>query len=175
MFEAPLPFVFIEGSFRHWRTGSSLRRRHILVVGTRRTQRITGSAFRISFHPDWQIDNGFFNRPIMTRTKILVLTGGVPEPRFRRRYLVDGLNQSFKFRLWRRLNWVEPPSPSPYAFLCLKKKSESPIKEKKHTACWCFCLIIISLASPRVSEHIRDFSSLSRALNLKPHLQKYIR
>ena len=28
--------------------------------------------FGISFHPDWQIDNGIFNRPIMTRTKILV-------------------------------------------------------------------------------------------------------
>ena len=27
-------------------------------------------AFRISFHPDWQIDNGFFNRPIMARTQI---------------------------------------------------------------------------------------------------------
>ena len=36
-------------------------------------------------------------------------------------------------------------------------------------------LVFISLASPRVSGHIRDFSLLSRALNLKPHLQKYIR
>ena len=33
----------------------------------------------------------------------------------------------------------------------------------------------ILLASPRVLGHIRDFSLLSRALNLKPHLQKYIR
>ena len=29
-------------------------------------QRITGRAFRISSHLDWQIDNGFFNKPIMT-------------------------------------------------------------------------------------------------------------
>ena len=28
--------------------------------------------FRISFHPDWQIDNGYFNWPIMARTRILV-------------------------------------------------------------------------------------------------------
>ena len=28
--------------------------------------------FGISFHPDRQIDNGLFNRPIMTRTQILV-------------------------------------------------------------------------------------------------------
>ena len=30
-------------------------------------QRITGRAFRISSHLDWQIDNGFFNKPIMTQ------------------------------------------------------------------------------------------------------------
>ena len=35
-------------------------------------QRIPGSVFRISFHPDWQIDNGIFNRPIIARTQILV-------------------------------------------------------------------------------------------------------
>ena len=34
----------------------------ILVLGSQRTQRITGSAFRISFQPDWQIDNGFFQQ-----------------------------------------------------------------------------------------------------------------
>ena len=28
--------------------------------------------FGISFHPDWQIENGLFTRPIMTRTQILV-------------------------------------------------------------------------------------------------------
>jgi len=38
----------------------------------RRTQRITRSAFRISFQSDWLIDNGIFNRPIMARTEILV-------------------------------------------------------------------------------------------------------
>ena len=30
------------------------------------------SPVRISFHTDWQIDNGFFNRPIMAHTQILV-------------------------------------------------------------------------------------------------------
>ena len=29
-------------------------------------------AFRISFQPDWQIDNDFFNRPIMASTQILI-------------------------------------------------------------------------------------------------------
>ena len=28
--------------------------------------------FRISFHPDWQFDSGFFNRSIMASTQILV-------------------------------------------------------------------------------------------------------
>ena len=28
--------------------------------------------FGISFHPDWQINNGLFNRPIIKRTQILV-------------------------------------------------------------------------------------------------------
>ena len=31
-----------------------------LVLGPQRTQRFTGSAFRIFLQPDWQIDNGFF-------------------------------------------------------------------------------------------------------------------
>ena len=44
----------------------------ILGLGPQRIKRLTGSAFRISFHPEWQIDNGFFNRPIMARTQILV-------------------------------------------------------------------------------------------------------
>ena len=33
---------------------------------------ITENAFRIFFQPDWQIDNGFFNRLTMARTQILV-------------------------------------------------------------------------------------------------------
>ena len=37
-----------------------------------RTQRITGKAFRIFFHTDCPIDNGFFNRPVLIRTQILV-------------------------------------------------------------------------------------------------------
>ena len=35
-----------------------------------------GSAFRISFHFDWQIDNGIFNGPIMARSQILVRRWG---------------------------------------------------------------------------------------------------
>ena len=29
-----------------------------------RTEQITGNTFQISLQPDWQIDNGIFNRPI---------------------------------------------------------------------------------------------------------------
>ena len=44
-----------------------------LVLGPRRTQRITGSAFWFFFfQPNWQIDNGYFNRPVMALTQILV-------------------------------------------------------------------------------------------------------
>ena len=41
----------------------------ILVLFPQRTQRITGSAFRISFNLDWLMDNDIFNRPIMARTQ----------------------------------------------------------------------------------------------------------
>ena len=50
--------------------------------GPQRTQWITGNAFRISFHPDWQINSGFFNRPIMTPTQILVLSWGIQNKDF---------------------------------------------------------------------------------------------
>ena len=42
-----------------------------LVLGPERTQRIIRSMFRISFHPDWKIDHGVFNRQVMVRTQIL--------------------------------------------------------------------------------------------------------
>ena len=57
------------------------------------TQQTTGIVFRISFQSDWQIDNGFFNRPIMTHTQILVHRWGPREQGFRR-CLTDGLNQN---------------------------------------------------------------------------------
>ena len=73
-------------------TSAKQRRDNILVLGTQRTQQITGRTLRISFHPDWQIDNGFFNRPVMTRTQILKHTDD-PEQGFQRCF-ADGLNQS---------------------------------------------------------------------------------
>jgi len=42
------------------------------VLGPQRIHQFTGNALRISFHSDWQINNGFFNRPITARTQILV-------------------------------------------------------------------------------------------------------
>ena len=66
----------------------------ILVLFPQRTQRITGSAFRISFNLDWLMDNDIFNRPIMARTQLNHwYTGGDSEQRFRRCF-ADGLNQS---------------------------------------------------------------------------------
>ena len=64
-----------------------------MLLGHQRTQRITGSVFRIFFHPDSQIDDEFLNRPIMAPTRILVYTCGGPERGFRRSF-ADGLNQS---------------------------------------------------------------------------------
>ena len=72
----------------------------------------------------------FFNRPIIA-----------PTQGFRRRYFVDGLNQSFKFRLWRRLNWVEPAFAFTLCFFMFEQKKiltvvvsqcESPIKGEKN-------------------------------------------
>ena len=53
-----------------------------------RTVRITGGGFQISFHIDKQIDNGFFIRPIMTRTQTLVHRRGAQNK------VTDGLYQS---------------------------------------------------------------------------------
>ena len=86
-----------------WAFVSRRRRRNLTLVSgvceaatislmCQRTQRITGSAFRISFYPDWQINNDVFNRPVMARTQILVHRWG-PRTRilalFRRRTLPE--------------------------------------------------------------------------------------
>ena len=47
---------------------------------------------QISFHPDWQIHNDFFNKPIMTRNIIRVNPGGSQQGFLR--CFADGLNQS---------------------------------------------------------------------------------
>ena len=44
----------------------------ILVKGPQRMEKITGKAFKISFQPDWQTDNGFLNTPIMVHTQTLI-------------------------------------------------------------------------------------------------------
>ena len=71
----------------------------ILLLAPQRTQRITGSGFQISFRLDWQIDNGFFKRPIMARTQILV-----------HKWRPKGVSQTdltrIECRLWRRLTTV---------------------------------------------------------------------
>ena len=60
--------------------------------------------FRLSFHLDWQIDNGIFNRPIMTSTQILVNNG---EEGGRAKNKDFGASQTdltrVQIRLWRRL------------------------------------------------------------------------
>ena len=64
-----------------WLNSSIMKRRlrssaEILVLDPQRTQRITGSAFRISLQPDWRSrqtkQRPFFNWPIVARTQIWV-------------------------------------------------------------------------------------------------------
>ena len=64
-----------------------------LVLGSQRTLQITKSAFRIFVQPDWQIDNNFFNRPIMARSQQSWYTCGDPEQGFRQCF-ADERNQS---------------------------------------------------------------------------------
>ena len=71
----------------------------VCKAGPQRTQRITGSACQISFHPDWQIDNGFFRKPIMTHTQILV-------HKWRPKAVSHTDLTRDDFRLWRRLPTV---------------------------------------------------------------------
>ena len=71
--------------------------------GPQRTQQITGSAFQIYFHPDWQIGNVFFDRPIMASNQILVHRWG---PRIRILVLFSVLQTDLTgvwFFLWCRL------------------------------------------------------------------------
>ena len=64
-----------------------------LFQASNRLNEITGNAFRISLHPDWQIDRSFF----LTSQSWCVIkswyTGGGPEQGFWRCF-ADGLDQS---------------------------------------------------------------------------------
>ena len=72
-------------------------KQHLRVhSGPQRTQQITGRAFRISFHLDWQIDDGIYNRPIIAHTRILV-------QRWRPRTMISALFRRRTFHLWYRL------------------------------------------------------------------------
>ena len=66
--------------------------------GPQQIQRITRRAFRISFHLDWQIDDGIYNRPIIARTRILV-------QRWRHRTRISVLfrRRTFHLTVWYRL------------------------------------------------------------------------
>ena len=69
------------------------------------SQLLTRNAFQISFQPDWQINNGLFNTPIMARTQILVHRLEAQNKDFRAVSRTDLTR--VQFRLWRRLsvNW----------------------------------------------------------------------
>ena len=74
----------------------SAKQRLRVHSGPQRTQQITGRAFRISFHLDWQIDDGIYNRPIIAHTRILV-------QRWRPRTMISALFRRQTFHLWYRL------------------------------------------------------------------------
>ena len=67
----------------------------LILIGPKRTKWTTGNAFWISFNSAWQkIVNGFFSRPIMARTQMLVRRWG-PKKGFRRCF-ADGLHAQAK-------------------------------------------------------------------------------
>ena len=74
----------------------SAKQRLRVHSGPQQTQQITGRAFRISFHLDWQIDDGIYNRPIIAHTRILV-------QRWRPRTMISALFRRRTFHLWYRL------------------------------------------------------------------------
>ena len=75
-------------------TVRSEKQRRYPCSGPQPTQSITGSAFQISFYPDWQIDRGFFKRPIMACRQILapLVHNWKPRTEFQRCF-ADGCNQ----------------------------------------------------------------------------------
>ena len=66
--------------------------------GPQQSQQITGRAVWISFHLDWQIDDGIYNKPIIARTRILV-------QRWRPRTRISVLFRRRTFCLWYRLDF----------------------------------------------------------------------
>ena len=68
--------------------------------GPQQIQQIIRRAFRISFHLDWQIDDGIYNRPIIARTRILV-------QRWRPRTRISVLfrRRTFHLTVWYRLDF----------------------------------------------------------------------
>ena len=64
--------------------------------GPQRSPQITGKAVWISFHLDWQVNDGICNRPIIARTWILV-------QRWRPRTRISALFRRRTFHLWYRL------------------------------------------------------------------------
>ena len=75
-------------------TVRSEKQRRYPCSGPQPTQWITGSAFQISFYPDWQIDRGFFQKPIMACRQILapLVHNWRPRTEFQRCF-ADGCNQ----------------------------------------------------------------------------------
>ena len=65
----------------------------ILLLGPHWTQQITRNAFWIFLQSDWQINNGFFNMPVMVHTQILV-------HRWRPRTWITWMKHEFLFQCW---------------------------------------------------------------------------
>ena len=86
-----------------------------LLLGLQRTQRITGSAFRISFHLDCQIDDGFLNRPIYSNPGVHMW--GAQNEDFGANSQTDLTRVSF--RQWRRLLNNAAENEDSFIFLSL--------------------------------------------------------
>ena len=80
----------LQASFRSKNKGGSGPRGP--SPGSATADEITGNAFRTPLQPDWQIDNSFFNRPIMARP---VTTSGKENSFISRECLAD---QSIQIR-----------------------------------------------------------------------------
>ena len=112
----------------------SAKQRLRVHSGPQQTQQITGRAFRISFHLDWQIDDGIYNRPIMAHTQILV-------QRWRPRTMISALCCRQTFCLWYRLPvqarlqgfGVKIAHFSPLYYIAIPRRDLSTKKTKPNT------------------------------------------
>ena len=105
-----------------------------------RTQRITRSALRICRQPDWHVDNGYFNRPIMGRiikSWLIAACSRLRDSRVRRtekartRKQLSLMRHPYCLRAWKRVDSTPVVSHNLWHAGCDDEKEESALCSRR--------------------------------------------